>query len=170
MRTTFQPLARSRRKLRWSRARFARSLSRQNIESLCSHVGSRQPCQKSPSTKIATRSLGKTISGEPGSERLCSRNRSPAARSSLCTCFSSEPFLSFTSFIARERCSGVKWSGIAVHCQNSGDLLLSLRQERFHSPFDIFTHSRKFLFGFVRQQRRMRDRVSNGLELSGVSG
>lgn len=62
--------------------------------------GSRQPCQKSPSTKTATRSLGKTMSGRPGGVRTWQRKRSPFARSSRCTSFSSDPSLDFTRWIS----------------------------------------------------------------------
>lgn len=112
IRITCQPSERSFRKLRWSRSRFDRSLFCQNGVSLRSQTGSRQPCQKSPSTKTATYSLGKTMSGRPGSLRAWQRKRTPFARSSRCTTCSSEPFFSLTRFIARERCWGVRWSAI----------------------------------------------------------
>ena len=51
---TCHPSERSFLKLRWSRLRLVRSFSRQNGDSLCSHSGSLQPCQKSPSTKMVT--------------------------------------------------------------------------------------------------------------------
>lgn len=64
-RMTVQPAARKRRKFRWSRLLFARNFDLQNPDSLCSHAGNRHPCQKSPSMKIATFFLRKTISGVP---------------------------------------------------------------------------------------------------------
>jgi len=64
-RMTVQSAVRSRRKFRWSRFLFSRNFNLQKCDSLCSHAGSRHPCQKSPSMKIATFSLGKTMSGVP---------------------------------------------------------------------------------------------------------
>ena len=111
-RITRQPRDRSLRKFRWSRFRLVRSFSRQNGDSLCSQLGRRQPCQKSPSTNTATCCFMKTMSGLPGSDRTCRWKLRPRARSSRCTIFSIEPSLSFTRCMARERCSEVRWSGI----------------------------------------------------------
>ncbi len=109
MRTTDQPRARSRRKLRASRFRFPRSFFRQNGDSLCSQTGRRQPCQKSPSTKTAIRSFEKTTSGLPGSFRTLHRYLKPCELSSRRRHISSGPLRSLTDFIARERCSRVIW-------------------------------------------------------------
>ena len=68
-RTTGQLPTRMRRKLRWSRNRSARSLSHQRGESLCFPAGSRQLCQKSPSTNTATFSVRNTMFLRPGSVR-----------------------------------------------------------------------------------------------------
>lgn len=109
---TFHPFDRNFLKFRMSRARLVLSLLRQNDESLCSHDGNRQPCQKSPSTNTTTFFSMKTMSGRPGRVRTWHLNLTPRARNSPCTNFSSDPSLSFTRFIARERSSGVRWSGI----------------------------------------------------------
>ena len=140
---TFHPRDRSFLKFRRSRARFVRSLSRQNGESLCSHAGKRQPCQKSPSTNTATFSELKTMSGRPGSDRTWRLNRRPWTRNSLCTNFSSDPSLSFTRFIARERCSGVRWSGI----RRSSDV----RNGRFvyHNGLGAICHSQVVPLSYI---------------------
>jgi len=118
--TTCQPSERSFLKLRWSRLRFALSFSRQNRDSFLSQVGNRHPCQKSPSTKMATLLSLKTMSGLPGNERTCRLNFKHRAFSSWWTTLSSEPFFRFTRFIARERCAGVMWSGIENLCCRIG--------------------------------------------------
>lgn len=113
---TVQPAERKRRKFRWSRILFARNFDFQNSDSLCSQVGNRHPCQKSPSMKTATLSFEKTMSGDPSNRFSFRRKRKPYWRSSRWTISSKEPSLSFTAFIARERCSGVKWSGM-MRCE-----------------------------------------------------
>lgn len=47
-------------------------------ESFSRHAGKRQPCQKSPSTKIAILRSRSTKSGRPGRSLQCSSHRSPA--------------------------------------------------------------------------------------------
>src|SRR5579859_3010316 len=113
-RMTVQSAARKRLKFRWSRLLFARSFDLQNSDNLCSHVGNRHPCQKSPSMKTATFFFKKTISGDPSNLLQFRWKRRPVFRSLRCINSSKGPSLSFTAFIARERCSGVIWSG-TVH-------------------------------------------------------
>ena len=69
IRTTFQPIRLRRWWFRASRRRVASILASHLSESLSRHCGNRHPCQKSPSTKTATRSSRKTKSGRPGSSR-----------------------------------------------------------------------------------------------------
>jgi hypothetical protein len=57
--------------------------------------------------------LGEDDVGTTGQRvRTWRLNCMPWARNSSWTNFSSDPSLSFTHFIARERCSGVRWSAI----------------------------------------------------------
>lgn len=144
IRITRHPRRRRRRKFRWSRARLARSFSRQKSVSLCSHWGRRHPCQKRPSIKIATRSAETMMSGRPGRVREWHLYRTPIARNSCCTRRSSGPCFSITAFIARDRCSDVMWSAIRSFNTSLGEKLLD-------STLDIFTH------GFQPRLRLIRE-------------
>ena len=99
-RMTVQSAARKRRKFRWSRFLFVCNFDFQNSDNLCSHAGSRHPCQKSPSMKTATFFFEKTISGDPGNPLQFRWKRRPIFRSSRWTNASRGPSLSFTHFIA----------------------------------------------------------------------
>lgn len=78
IRSTTHPARRNFLKLRRSLARLSPIFFVQNGLNLYSQAGNRHPCQKSPSTKTATRARANTKSGRPGKPRTWRCGRLPA--------------------------------------------------------------------------------------------
>jgi hypothetical protein len=122
IRITTQLRRRSLRKLRTSRARFAAILICQNGGSLCRHLGKLKPCQKSPSMNTTVRCFAKAMSGRPGSDRTCVRNRKPRLCSAARTRRSSGLSVLLTRDMHRRRASVERLSK-PIYCDESVALI-----------------------------------------------
>lgn len=123
IRITTQLPRRSLRKLRASRARFVAILVCQNCAILCRHLGKLNPCQKSPSTKIAIRYRVRTMSGRPASDRTWVRKRKPRLCKAERTRSSRSLSVLLTRDMQRRRASGERLSTPRYRCEESVALI-----------------------------------------------
>jgi len=129
MRMTVQPRDLSSSLTLISRVLFWRNLAFQNCLLVFGNVAcSGQPCQKHPSTKIATRFPGNTRSGCPGN-LYDNRYLNPAAQRAFRRRNSGLVSLRRTLAMQRLRCSGVKTSDIYLSAKTSALPISATRTE-----------------------------------------